>query len=275
MYKKSIIKGFKDIANNKKILLVEFFYGLYLFISVSIITVVLEKLTGFMSFIGVLRKLAIAEEIKETIFIFTKNNIWTLVITIGIFVIVSFVVGSGLTAMKWYAVSQVARKKRLHVADMIKGMRKYVKKVVVIKIYSFCYLIAPILAGVLLFTILQTVTLPFAAFVISATLGVIGYFIVFLSLFYRYAILVSKKKAMSARVMRDSLAFFKKHKSFVIGAMICAYLIPIIARVILDLIGLVVPLLNIIIYIISLWILTTWMPLFIMNTFIAKKTKRR
>lgn len=211
MYKEVFNTSWKDLKNNPILFLPDFI--------MMVATLLLGWL--FLHFSGITQFLAspdiIAKEIEELMPIVTgffQENLLKLIIAFSLFILTSFILGSGLLAMKLGMMRDFVSNKKLSLKRMW-GNSRHFWDVVYMKILMFLIGIVFFLfffgSGLILYTMLPRVIAILAA----ALIFVIVIILLTLILLFRYPILFLDKKNPIAAI-KDSLIYFNKNKKHVL-----------------------------------------------------------
>ncbi|MBU4501834.1 MAG: hypothetical protein KKA79_04525 [Nanoarchaeota archaeon] len=215
MYKVAFTQSWKDLKQN-----------LILFIP-DIIIVLFNLLLGlfFLQYSGILGAVKDPElwveglvTVLPAISSFVQQNIVRLIITFIAFALTSFVIGSGLTAMKYAMIKDLVKKKKLTIKKMF-YYGKGVWNIIFMKIVMFAIGIIVLIFLSLFITGLSLIIYYFvkSKVIISLTnLALVSIIIIVLqmSFFFRYPIMFLDKKN-PLKAVKDSLTYFLKHKNFV------------------------------------------------------------
>lgn len=224
MYKELFVKSWKDLRNNPILFLPD--------IIIFSVNAILGLL--FLKYSGLLKLITDPELLVEglgaavpMIKLFFKENLLRLIITLSLFVLTSFIIGSGLTAMKLGMIKELINKKRLTIRKMIDN-GKYVWQVIAMKMILFAI-------GVVLFLFIFGTGIILAAFLHKGLVIVImGLFvpifllIVQLLLFFRYPAMFLEEKHPFIAV-KESFDYFLKNKKHVFIVWLIIILISLIA----------------------------------------------
>lgn len=210
MYKGLFIQSWKDLKDNP-----------ILFVP-DVIVLFVNLILGFffLKYSGILKLIMDPETLVKgiesavpIIKLFLKENILRLIVTFVLSALTSFVIGSGLIAMKFGMMKDLINKKKLTIKKMFKS-GKYVWQVISMKMIIFAIGIVTFLflfgTGIILNTFLQK----------NLAISMVGFFfpvillILQLLLFFRYPIIFLEEKHPFVAV-KESFNYFLKNKKHV------------------------------------------------------------
>lgn len=210
MYKEAFIKSWKDLKNN----LLLFLPDIVIFLMNLSFGLLFLKYSGLIKFLTDPEMLAKElEELMPVIKLFIKENLLKIIISLALFVLTSFLIGSGLLAMRLGMMKQVIKNEKLTIKKMIDN-GKHVWQVVAMKMVMFVIGITAFLfisgTGIILSTFIPN------GYVIVTTGLLFPLLILLLQLllFFRYQIMFMEKKHTVIAV-KESFEYFKKYKKHV------------------------------------------------------------
>ena len=211
MSKQRFIQSWKDLKNN-----------LILFVP-DIITLIINLILGFffLKYSGLLSLITNPEIILskvETsvpfIKLFFKENLSRIIISFAVFIITSFVIGSGLTAMKMSMMKDIIKRKKLTLIKLITN-GKDIWKVVSMKMIMF-------VIGIITFLFALGITIILSTFIpqdlMTRIIQIFPFLmIMFLQIifFFRYPIVFLDKKHPIIAV-KNSVYYFINNKKYVL-----------------------------------------------------------
>lgn len=210
MYKEGFIKSWKDLKNNPILFLPD------------VIIILVNMLLGFffLKYSGLLKLITdpdlLLRELSVTapiIKLFFKENILRIIIAVALFALTSFVIGSGLTAMKLGMMKELVSKRNLTIRKMINN-GKYVWQVILMKMIMFVIGIVIFLfilgTGLILSTFLHKgiiilfITILFPTLIIALQL----------LLLFRYQTMFLKN-INPIMAVKESFEYFNNNKKYV------------------------------------------------------------
>lgn len=210
MYKEAFIKSWKDLKNN----LLLFLPDIIIFLMNLSFGLLFLKYSGLIKFLTdpemLVKEL---EELVPIVKLFLKENLLKIIISLALFAITSFLIGSGLLAMRLGMMKQVIKNEKLTIKKMIEN-GKHVWQVVAMKMIMF-------VVGIITFLFISGTGIILSTFISK------GYVIITMSLlfpllilllqlllFFRYQIMFMEEKHPIVAV-KESLEYFRKNKKHV------------------------------------------------------------
>lgn len=211
MYKERFVSSWKDLKKHPLLFLPD--------IIIFLMNISLALL--FLKYSGLLKLITDPETLTKgleaavpTIKLFFKENMLKIIVTFSLFILTSFVIGSGLVAMKLGMMKEVIKRKKLAIRKMINN-GKYVWQVISMKMIMFAIGIVTFLflfgTGIILSTFLHKgVVILIMGLLFPALMVVLQ-----LLLFFRYQIMFLEEKHPIIAV-KDSFEYFINNKKHVL-----------------------------------------------------------
>ncbi len=211
-YFKTLSKAVNEIFRSPIVLLPKILYVLF-FNIFSLLLYRFGKFSDLHTLISNLQTNVVTNLEKfEPIFKFFQNNIVHLMVSFCIFVIATFIVGSGLMAFTYYMLAEIVKKRKFTLYNAWKKGGKYFWKIVLVRI--LIYLISVLFA--IFIGVLAIVAYKFTSKFYTITLAsialvflILGVIILKFGLMFSYAILFLETKNPFKAIYRSFL-FFKK-----------------------------------------------------------------
>ncbi|MDP2909103.1 MAG: hypothetical protein Q8N77_04835 [Nanoarchaeota archaeon] len=210
MYKEEFIKSCKDLKNN----LILFLPDLAMLILNFIFGLLFLKYSGFLSIVSdpwTLTKEV--ETMAPAIKLFLRENLLRIAITLLMFILTSFLIGAGLTAMKLGMMNSLRNNQKPTFRSMISSGR-YVWQVVSMKMIMFVIGTVFFLFSIGTFLILSTLMPKVYVWITVGFLFPTLLVALQLILFFRYQVMfLENKHAITA--VKESYYYFLKNKKHV------------------------------------------------------------
>lgn len=210
MYKDAFIKSWKDLKNNQILLLPDTVMFL-LNMALGIFFLKSSGLLGLATDPAMLSKEI--STMVPVIKLFLKENILKLIISFAVFILTSFLVGSGLVAMKLGMMKDLLEKQELSFKKMISNGR-YVGQVISMKMVMFIIGAITFLFVIGTGIILSTFLLKGYGVLVTALFFPVLIVLLQLFLLFRYQLMFLEKKHTIIAV-KESFEYFLKNKKHV------------------------------------------------------------
>lgn len=210
MYKEMFIKSCKDLKNNP----ILFLPDLAMLILNFIFGLLFLKYSGFLSIVS--DPFALTKEVETmapAIKLFLMENLLRIAITLLMFILTSFLIGAGLTAMKLGMMKSLLNNQKLTFRSMISGGR-YVWQVVSMKMIMFIVGTVFFLFSIGTFLILSTLMPKIYVWITVGFLFPAILVAMQLILFFRYPVMFLENKHTITAV-KESYYYFLKNKKHV------------------------------------------------------------
>jgi len=265
--KKALKNSLDDLRRNSILFLPEVVY--FLFLSISIAVAV-----AFTGILPVLQSIADQPDIviEEALLNFFADNAAKIFATFIVFFFANFVVGSSLEAMKLGLVAAIIKKKKADFALLL-ASRRYTFKIIGVRLLQFILYMASIVIGVVAFLLLYKLN-PQLAFGVGTAVSVAGFFVIYLSLFYTYPYLYLKN-LRAADSLKESNKYFMKNKKMVLKIALTSFAVILLVNILMAVLDKVtMEKASFVFSLLSYFVITIYMPLFVFHTF-EGKTKRQ
>ncbi|MDP2906766.1 MAG: hypothetical protein Q8O03_02400 [Nanoarchaeota archaeon] len=210
MYKDLFIKSWKDLKNNPILLLPDTVMFL-LNMALGIFFLKSSGILGLATDPAILSKQV--STMLPVIKLFIKENLLKLIISFALFILTSFLVGSGLVAMKLGMMKDLLEKQELSFKKMLSNGR-YVGQVISMKMIMFIIGAVTFLFVIGTGVILSTFLFKGQGVLVTTLLSPVLIILLQLSLLFRYQIMFSEKKHTITAV-KESFEYFIKNKKHV------------------------------------------------------------
>lgn len=208
MYKEALIKSGQDLKHN----LILFLPDTIIFLINLLLGLLFLKSSGLLKLITdpvmVTREL---ETMAPVIKLFFKENMLKIIISFALFILTSFLIGSGFTAMKFGMMKDLIEKQNLTIKKMINNGR-YVGQVISMKMIMFVIGTVTFLFTLGTGIILSTFILKGYSTLIMALFFPLLVMLLQLLLLFRYQIMFLEKKHTITAVKESFEYFFKNKK---------------------------------------------------------------
>lgn len=211
-YSEFVKRAFDNIRKYPVLLLPE----TILFFTTYFLTIALYKFSGLAAFAKA--AMSAGQKIDVSTFIrdFAAGYTSQILVSVGAFIFITFVIGAGTEAIKFRMIKKVTDRQRVSVKDLLGGSLRDFFRIIGMKmiIYLIALVIFLCLMLVASFVFSFGNGLTSIAAWVSAGIGIAVFVILSIGLLFRYAILFQEGQN-AATTVRWSFHYFKKHTPYV------------------------------------------------------------
>ena len=160
------------------------------------------------------------------------NNFLNIFLAFISFIIINFLVGSGLLAIKFGLIKMVAKNQKVTIKNAFKAGKMYTLRIIELKIFIFVCMALLILVLNTIFPHVLSLSNSLIFITISYFMIKISYQIINFILLFRYPILLTKNKRAFFTI-KETFKFFKAKTKFVIATWIIIFIITTITTLLL------------------------------------------
>ncbi len=212
-----------------------FFPSIALFLTNTILILLFLSVTGLLPLLTQNPAIIFEQDLQTIINYLQLNfesNLLNILITFIGFVVINFLVGSGLLAMKFGLIKEVAKKRKITLRKAVQSGKKYTFRIIKLKVFVFVCMALLILILNSIFPRLLSISNSIIFVTLTYFMIKVSYQIINFILLFRYPILLTKNKGVFFTI-KETFRFFKSKTKFVIATWIIIFIITTITTLFL------------------------------------------
>ena len=264
-------KSWRDLREHPRVFVPDVVFIMYAFLAGYLALYVSGMMSFAESLIGVDE--VQAEALMRSFF---QSSGMGVAVWLGLFVLVSFVVGAGLAAFKYQLVHDIVMKKKHGMRVVYQRSKAFFWRIVGVKIGVFILFVLVFALASLVFSLAYTGS-PKAAFVAATIVGVMLAVLVILLSYMKFPVLYHRDKG-AVQTLKESFMFFKCNKLFVLCIAVIVGFTLFVFRSLLGLLSYGLPALAALWSMLGLVVLVvamTWPSVYMFNAYHANVRSRR